>query len=322
MKHEETIRVRNIGGIVDTGTIQLRPLTVFTGSNANTLMKIVTIMRELLKPNIVKDNAEDYLLGSTTNSSYIEYKIGDKVIEYKEKRVYNSDQLKDDDAKDVYITNTRNLLTYIKLGDLYTDFFISKTLKELTDAIKGSGKFVEFELEYNDTNIEIEKSARGISYNVVSKLEENKTTNIQFSSGDIQYTLPVIAIIKHNADEENANFYIEDIEAGMDCHSQARWIDEIVSKVGDKPLIFTTQSPYVLNYLSVLLCANYYDNAKEKYPVIEAEKFAIYDVNNKSIVDLLWHDEYNGRVMVNTIDSSSAIEDIYREFDNLGDCRE
>lgn len=320
MKHEESIRVRNVGGINDTGTIQLRPLTVFTGSNANTLMKIVTIMRELLKADtLYKQELKDYLSQYTADNAYIEYKIGDQVIEYKEKSiVYSNDQHKGN-AKAVYLANTRNLLTYIKPGEYYNHLFLYKTLKEFANVVDESN-FIE--LDYNNTSVEIVKNVRGISYNVVSKLEENKTTNIQFSSGDIQYTLPVIAIIKHNADEENASFYIEDIEAGMDCHNQARWIDEIVSKVGDKPLIFTTQSPYVLNYLSVLLCANYYDNAKEKYPVIEAEKFAIYDVNNKSVVDLLWHDEYNGRVMVNTIDSSSAIEDIYREFDNLGDCRE
>ena len=49
----ETIHIKNLGPLEDTGVVDIKPLTVFVGNSASgksTLMKALVLMRYIFKP--------------------------------------------------------------------------------------------------------------------------------------------------------------------------------------------------------------------------------------------------------------------------------
>ena len=79
--------------------------------------------------------------------------------------------------------------------------------------------------------------------------------------------------------------------------------------------MLTTNSPYILNYLNVLIRASYYNRSR---PYIEPENIIVYKTTGKELMNLMMTDEGTGEVVVNVLDLSEVIENIYNEYMSLG----
>ena len=78
MNIKETIQVKNVGALRDTGEIEIRPLTVVIGSSASgksTLMKLVILMRYLYK----RVNIRAYLKNSSIDNKLFTIRFKDSL---------------------------------------------------------------------------------------------------------------------------------------------------------------------------------------------------------------------------------------------------
>ena len=78
MNIKESIQVKNVGALRDTGEIEIRPLTVVIGSSASgksTLMKLVILMRYLYK----RVNIRAYLKNSSIDNKLFTIRFKDSL---------------------------------------------------------------------------------------------------------------------------------------------------------------------------------------------------------------------------------------------------
>lgn len=77
-------------------------------------------------------------------------------------------------------------------------------------------------------------------------------------------------------------------------------------------LMVATHSPYIINHLNVLL------RRKEPAPRIAAEDIGVYLVAEGALQNLMARDADTGEWVVDTMDLSEPMEDIYNEYQALG----
>ncbi len=114
------------------------------------------------------------------------------------------------------------------------------------------------------------------------------------------------------------HIHLEEPELSLFPDAQCRLIDELVKaahstynddrKMG---IIMATHSPYILNYLNVLLRQTAKGRAR-----VEAEEMAVYRIYDGSAQSLMATDE-NGEVVVDTYDLTEMMSAIYQEFNEL-----
>lgn len=80
-------------------------------------------------------------------------------------------------------------------------------------------------------------------------------------------------------------------------------------------LMFATHSPYIINYLNVLLRASIYNRENVH---LNSENIAVYRVYAGKLQNLVGTDNNTGETVVNTIDLSEKMSEIYQEYINLG----
>ena len=78
--------------------------------------------------------------------------------------------------------------------------------------------------------------------------------------------------------------------------------------------MFATHSPYMLNFINVLL-KRYYCGVTDK-SIIHPDDLAVYRVYEGQIQNLVGSDE-SGRVLVDTSDLSEEMDNIYNEYIGL-----
>ena len=81
--------------------------------------------------------------------------------------------------------------------------------------------------------------------------------------------------------------------------------------------MFATHSPYILNHLNVLLKASYYEKARERYPYINPDEIAAYQLHNGVVHSLMATDNLSGHTVIDTIDLSDTMEDIFNAYDSI-----
>lgn len=114
------------------------------------------------------------------------------------------------------------------------------------------------------------------------------------------------------------HIHLEEPELSLFPDAQCRLIDELVKathsahhddrKMG---IILATHSPYILNYLNVLLRQTAKGRAR-----VEAEEMAVYRIYDGSAQSLMATDG-NGEVVVDTYDLTEMMSAIYQEFNEL-----
>lgn len=118
--------------------------------------------------------------------------------------------------------------------------------------------------------------------------------------------------------QKYVHIHIEEPELNLFPSAQCGLIDEIVSKAFDSNLdgrhlrmIMATHSPYIVNYLNVLI--NRKDDSAAR---INIDDLAVYRLYNGSLQSLVAEDE-NGRKFVDTYDLTEQMESIMNEYETL-----
>lgn len=127
------------------------------------------------------------------------------------------------------------------------------------------------------------------------------------------------------------HLYIEEPELSLDPQTQCLFINDLIREAfyrGDNKrpddgrqlgLMFATHSPYILNYLNVLLKASYYEKAREQYPYINPDEIAAYRMDDGEVEPLMAIDNKTEHHVINTIDLSETMEDIFDDYVSINE---
>lgn len=126
------------------------------------------------------------------------------------------------------------------------------------------------------------------------------------------------AITEPNNLDKKVFIHIEEPELSLYPDAQCKMIEDLfytaIHSDADREinLMMATHSPYILNYLNIVL--NQKDENRAK---LTPENLAVYRIFDGETQDLLMQDEH-GRWIVDTYDLSEMMNNIYREFVNMG----
>ena len=122
------------------------------------------------------------------------------------------------------------------------------------------------------------------------------------------------------------HLHAEEPELSLDPRSQRRLVNTIMRYVfhdcsddREMGLVLATHSPYIINHLNVLLRASYNQRGREAYPYITPDSVAAYKMTSGGLMDLMATDEESGQQVINTLDLSEIMEDIYNDYEALAD---
>lgn len=114
------------------------------------------------------------------------------------------------------------------------------------------------------------------------------------------------------------DLHIEEPELSLDPNAQLRLLDDLTTMAfhqieadREMTMMMATHSPYILNYLNLLM-ANY-EVSSDKKTGLDPQKTAAYRVTDGTIHDLSAEDE-KGRTVINSVDLSEQIEQIYSDY--------
>lgn len=115
---------------------------------------------------------------------------------------------------------------------------------------------------------------------------------------------------------KRVNLFIEEPELSLFPDSQIRLMDFLVdrafhSKTGEHDITLTisSHSPYIVNYMNVLML--------KRNGGVDVDKVAVYRVYNGTIQDLMLRDDENQIVSVDTRDLSESMKEIYHQYMDL-----
>lgn len=123
--------------------------------------------------------------------------------------------------------------------------------------------------------------------------------------------------------------HAEEPELSLDPRSQRRLVNTVTKyafheKKNDREmgLVLATHSPYIINHLNVLLRASYTEKGRGLLPYVMPENMAAYKVSDGCLINLMATDEECNQEVINTLDLSEIMEDIYNDYVALSDCIE
>ncbi len=154
-------------------------------------------------------------------------------------------------------------------------------------------------------------------------VDDSYTIPLDASSSGMQSAIPLLLTMDYAINKGHYRSYvIEEPECNLYPANQIELIDRIIGIINQqKPdfrpsLTITTHSPYIINYLNVLI--RRYAKRVNKTGV-DVEELAVYYVTNEGgVTDLMSIDNCTDEKIVNTIDLSETMGDIYSEFKSLG----
>lgn len=120
------------------------------------------------------------------------------------------------------------------------------------------------------------------------------------------------------------HIHAEEPELSLDPRSQRRLVDTMMrysfhehDHEREMGLVLATHSPYIINHLNVLLRASYSEMGRSQYPYVNPRDLAAYKVTNGRLFNLMATDEDSGQQVINTLDLSEIMEDIYNDYEAL-----
>lgn len=123
--------------------------------------------------------------------------------------------------------------------------------------------------------------------------------------------------------DKNVHLIIEEPELSLYPSSQKALIDFLVQNVYGNDqrdykmtLMMATHSPYIVNYLNVLLRRSKTSNPDKA--TLKSEDLSVFRVYRGKIQNLIAVDSKTGETIVNTMDLSDEMEVIYKEYELLG----
>jgi len=228
----ESIQVKNVGALHDTGLVVISPLTLFIGDSASgksTLMKIIVLMRFIYKrvnirsyiknANVdeklfyirFKDLLRDDIKQLVDNKSYIEYRIEVNghpyFIKYENGKLLTPDSIPNEDlvfSKEVWMSEMRSAIAPLSSrGSLAKNaslgFYFDETFNEFdiaTDAMK------RFNLSYVGLDMEVAKGGNN-QKKIILKPKDGSYSSFELrhASSGIQTTAPLLAMVNYFATE-------------------------------------------------------------------------------------------------------------------------
>lgn len=122
------------------------------------------------------------------------------------------------------------------------------------------------------------------------------------------------------------HLHAEEPELSLDPRSQRRLVDSMMrytfherTDEREMGLVLATHSPYIINHLNVLLRASYTQQGREAYPSVKPENLAAYKMTDGTLMNLMATDEETGQQVINTLDLSEIMEDIYNDYEALSE---
>lgn len=119
--------------------------------------------------------------------------------------------------------------------------------------------------------------------------------------------------------DRNIHLLIEEPELNLDPYSQIQLINQLVDICFDQQnghnisLALATHSPYILNYLNLLIKR---DELNADGTKLSADKISVYEINAGTSIDLKM-DGVNEHKIVNAVSMSEPLSDIYSEYNRL-----
>ena len=230
---KERIQVKNVGALVSTGVVELRPLTVLIGNSASgksTLMKLVVLMRYIFKRICIRaylKNAEideklfyiryrDFLRDDLKNlvdeESFIEY-IVETSGNQKFRVAINGGKLEYDDnmpsqdivfLKEVWVSEMRSVIpTLASKGSLAKNTSLGFYFDETFDDFKASTEAIKhFDLDYVGLKLDVVVGGNNQKRYLVPP-EDGSYGEIELrnASSGIQTTAPLSAMVKYFSTE-------------------------------------------------------------------------------------------------------------------------
>ncbi len=130
--------------------------------------------------------------------------------------------------------------------------------------------------------------------------------------------------IERNEIDNYVHIHIEEPELSLDPNSQRTLLDMMLrqafhDKADDRTLgvMIATHSPYIVNQLNVFLRASYSEEARGKFTFITEDEVAVYSVGGGTIHSLMATDNNSGETVINTIDLSDPMAEIYNDYVNI-----
>lgn len=225
-----------------------------------------------------------------------------------------------------------------------------------TDFSRASEKDKEIRLDYLEMKLQItHPKGKPTKYTIIPNDHRHEPIELREASSGIQTSSSVALIVKDFADSKNGfsfeeafrrsvlNYlfaakrlekfsaitepdnlvrkvfiHVEEPELSLFPDTQCKMIEELVytafrsNRDRDINLMLATHSPYILNYLNIML-----NQTNEKRARLNKDNTAVYRIFEGETQDLLMQDEH-GHWIVDTYDLSEMMNNIYREYVNLG----
>lgn len=262
-------------------------------------------------------------------------------------------------TKEVWVSENRGAIaTLSSQGSLAKNaslgFYFDETFNDFdaaTDSVK------HYDLNYVGLDMDVVKGGNN-QKKFLLKPQDNSydSFELRHASSGIQSTAPLMALVRYfshefsfkNSQQRNiidelfkrdlttkykpemeladvpkvVHIHVEEPELSLDPRSQRRLIDEIVklafiNKAEDRSLelVFATHSPFILNHLNVLL------RRKPEQASIAPEMLSVYTMCDGTAQNLKAQDLDTGEYVVDSMDLSEPLADIFEEYKGLGDER-
>lgn len=233
-------------------------------------------------------------------------------------------------------------LTGGNLGFYFHEVF--KDFNLASDSIK------DIDLKHLGLKFSVKKSNLGKNYRIESNNNENFDIEFKNSSSGTQTSVPILlisqfftqnfkfedafnsSVLKYlsstdsltefkavkNLSDLNKKIYIhiEEPELSLFPDAQCKLIDDLVNNcfinnTNPTELLLSTHSPYIVNYLNLLIKRFDKNIGEAKY---NYDELAVYQVADGQLINLMAQNER----LVNTNPLSDTINDIYNEYEKLG----
>ena len=120
--------------------------------------------------------------------------------------------------------------------------------------------------------------------------------------------------------EKNVHLLVEEPELNLDPYGQIQLVDQLVdicfggTSEYNMTLALATHSPYILNYLNLLIQRNKHNNTEGVN--LSVDKISVYEINSGTSIDLKTEISGNQKI-INAISMSEPLSEIYAEYNNL-----
>lgn len=324
----EYIRIQNFGPIIDVELENISRLTIFTGENGSgqsLIMKIVYFLKWAYSHSFLFPNMSDIFYKKykpyINDNTKITYKRDGKSIEYKNERFIIDENIPKDlinKETSCFISNKRYMIPYFLTNQEIKDklnYEIANLIDTFTMACKGIS---EFNIDCLGIKFKADKVKDGIGYTINDINGNNYTINFKDASSGIQSALSLCLIIEYYLTEIGASrkidFFVEEPELNIYPDSQIKVIDFMIDKCfmssgnNENNLMMCTNSPYILNYINLLMRRGK-DSGKT---FIIPEYVNVYEVSDGHAESLKILAD--NKPLIDTRLMSDPISKIYKEF--------